>query len=367
VNRPDVPDNPEPARRPRITAVIVNYGAWAETASLVTALAESPEVRSGICEVVVVDNASNGPVPEVLRRPPPGVRLITRPNNGGFAVGVNAGWHAAHGPWLLVLNPDVEVSEGWLGRVLARVRHYEAHTADAGAPGVVGFALLNPDGSRQPSVGVFPSLGRAIREQVIPRSRRKYQAIWRTRPGPVDWVTGACLLVNVRLLEATGGLDEEFFLYYEEVALCRSAARLGFRVEYDPSVEAVHQKPLQNRPITPRMRVITRHSKLLYFRKHLPRWQFRALAAVVGMEARVRGGWARLRGQTVNDRAWLAIDMVRRELQAGHRFGGPDVLALADSVTRLEPASQLALQPDSAHEPAGPVATRERTRAGRES
>ena len=365
MNRCDVSEPSEPSRRPpRVTAVIVNYNAWPETVRLVTTLADSPEVGSGLCEVVVVDNASAGPIPEPLQRPPRGVRVIARCDNGGFAVGVNVGWRATESPWLLVLNPDVEVPDGWLGQVFARVRHYEAHTADAGAPGVVGFALRNPDGSRQPSVGVFPSLGRAVREQLIPRSRRKYQAIWRTRPGPVDWVTGACLLVNARLLEATGGLDEEFFLYYEEVALCRSATRLGFRVEYDPQVEAVHQRPLQNRPVTPRMRVITRHSKLLYFRKHLPWWQFRALAAVVAVEAWVRGGWARLRGRSVDARAWLAIDQLRRELKAGHAFGGRDVLALADSVTRLERDAPLP-QPGTTHEPAGPVASRKQTRAGR--
>lgn len=345
-------------RPPRLTAVIVNYNAWPETSGLVSALAGAPEVVAGDCAVTVVDNASEGPPPESLRRPPRGVRLIARRTNGGFAVGVNDGWRASDSRWLLVLNPDVEVSDGWLGRVMERVDRFESRAAGA-VPGVVGFALRNTDGSRQPSVGVFPSLGRAVREQFIPRSRRKYQATSRGRSGPVDWVTGACMLVDARLLEATGGLDEEFFLYYEEVALCRSAARLGFSVEYDDSVEAVHLKPLQDRALTPRMRVITRHSKLLYFRKHLPWWQFRALAAAVSAEARVRGAWARLRGRRVDARSWLAVDLLQRELTAGHAFGGRDVLALADSLATP------ARLPDPAHEAAGPVAGRARSRARR--
>ena len=65
-----------------------------------------------------------------------------------------------------------------------------------GPPGIVGFGLRNPDGSPQGSVGVFPTLARSIREQFIPRSRRKYQPGWRIRSGRVDWVTGACMLVN---------------------------------------------------------------------------------------------------------------------------------------------------------------------------
>ena len=316
-----------------MSAVVVNYTAWPDVVALVAALAGSAEVASGLCEVVVVDNASDGPVPQSLLRPGPGVRLVARSDNGGFAVGVNAGWRVARGRWLLLINPDVVVPGGWLGRVVDRVRAYEAG-GDA-VPGVVGFALRNPDGTAQPSVGSFPSLFRAAWEQLIPRSRRKYQAVWRVRAGPVDWVTGACVLVNARALEAVGGLDEEFFLYYEEVALCRSAARLGWRVVYDPDPGAavIHLRPLQDRPVSPRMRVITRHSKLLYFRKHLPRWQFLGLCSAVAWESRLRGAWARFRGRGDDARSWRVVSGVVEALRAGAPLGGAAVLRLADSVT----------------------------------
>jgi N-acetylglucosaminyl-diphospho-decaprenol L-rhamnosyltransferase len=324
-------------RGPLVTAVVVNYNAWPDVSALVGALAASPEVAAGLCEVVVVDNASEGPVPPLLRSPRPGIRLISREDNGGFAVGVNAGWKAARSPWLLLLNPDVVAGDGLLARVVERLGRFEADPDRSGPPGIVGFALLNPDGTPQPSVGTFPNLGRTIWEQLIPRSRRKYQAIWRTRAGPVAWVTGACMLVNAAMLELVGGLDEEFFLYYEEVALCRAAARKGWRVEYDPSVEVVHLRPLQNRPVTPGMRVITRHSKLLYFRKHLPRWQFLGLCAVVAAEARVRGAWARARGRDEEARAWRTVARVERALRRGAALGGRDVRILADAVAQPSP------------------------------
>jgi len=314
--------------------VVVNYNAWPDVESLVSSLSDSPEVAGGRLEIVVVDNASDGPVPASLRPPAAGVRLIARPENGGFAVGVNAGWRASSGRWILLINPDVVVPEGWPGRLVRRALAYEAlGPSDATAPGIVGLALRNPDGTPQHSVGAFPSLARAVWEQLIPRSRRKYQAVWRTKSGPVDWVTGACVLVNARLLEELGGLDEDFFLYYEEVALCRSARRLGWRVEFDPepSLAVVHLRPLQNREVTPRMRVITRHSKLLYFRKHLPRWQYRVLSAVVAAEARVKGFWAILRGRLAERRAWGAVAGLERELREGVPIGGRAVLALADS------------------------------------
>ena len=317
-------------RLPRIAVVIVNYNAWDDVARLVESLAVAPEVSSGCCEVVVVDNGSSGTVPETLRSPGLGVSVIERGENGGFAVGVNAGWKAVQAPWLLLLNPDVVADAGFLGQVIARVLRLEGGPEDV--PGIVGFGLRNPEGTPQPSVGVFPSLARTLREQLIPRTRRNYQPAWRTRSGPVDWVTGACLLVNARMLAATGGLDEEFFLYYEEVALCRTARNLGWRVEYDPTIEVVHLRPLQNRRVTPRMRVITRHSKLLYFRKHLPRWQFLGLSMVIAAEAKVFGLWAELRRRPEDARSWRTVAHVERALRSGAILGGREVLALADAV-----------------------------------
>ena len=186
-----------------------------------------------------------------------------------------------------------------------------------GPPGIVGFGLRNPDGSPQGSVGIFPNLTRTIREQFIPRSRRKYQPGWRIRSGPVDWVTGACMLVNSEMIAALGGMDEDFFLYHEEVAFSREAQNQGWTVEYDPSVTVIHRHPLQNRPISPMMRVITRHSKLLYFLKHLPRWQFESLAAIVSVEAAIRGFWSRLVGSPAESRAWGMIAEITRAMAQG--------------------------------------------------
>jgi N-acetylglucosaminyl-diphospho-decaprenol L-rhamnosyltransferase len=317
-------------RPPRLTVIIVNHESWPDVLRLTTSLVAEPCCRSGQCQIVVVDNASRGPVPAPLLTPCPGLRLVARPHNEGFAAGVNAGWRVAVSPWLLVLNPDVEVGGGFLGQVLARLGPHEADPL--GPPGIVGFGLRNPDGTPQGSVGVYPSLARTIWEQFIPRSRRKYQAGWRIRSGQVDWVTGACMLVNSAMMADLGGMDQDFFLYYEEVAFSKAARRLGWRVEYDASVSVVHRHPLQNRAISPKMRVITRHSKLLYFLKHLPRWQFLSLSTIVETEAAVRGIWSRLLGRTEEIRAWRTIGEITRRLRNGAEPRGRDVLTLAESV-----------------------------------
>jgi GT2 family glycosyltransferase len=224
----------------------------------------------------------------------------------------------------------VEIENGLIGQVLARIECYEQQPS--GPPGIVGFGLRNPDGTPQGSVGIFPSLWRTVREQFIPRYRRKYQSGWRIRSGSVDWVTGACMLLSARMMAQLNGMDEDFFLYYEEVALCRSARSKGWRVQYDESVQVVHKHPLQNRVISPKMRVITRHSKLLYFRKHLPCWQFRALSWIVTAEAAIRGTISRVRGNGEATRAWTAIANLARRFRAEKIIKGRDILPMAEAV-----------------------------------
>jgi GT2 family glycosyltransferase len=322
-----------------LSVIIICHNEWPDIHRLLGTLVRTPEVASGIADVVVVDNDSQGPIPSELLEPTPGVRLVARTENGGFAAGVNSGWHAAEGRWLLLLNPDVVVPDTLLEAVLARIQHFEAEAAQA--PGIVGFGLHNPDGSRQPSVGSFPSLPRTLWEQLIPRSRRKYRADWRTRAGRVPWATGACMLVNTRLLAAVGGMDEDFFLYYEEVALCRAAHRLGWHVEFDPSVAVTHLRPLQKRTLSPGMRVVTRHSKLLYFHKHLSHWQFLGLSWIISLEATIFGQWSSLTQQTEQVRAWRTIREMVRGFRAGVVLKGGDVRMLAEAVTRPPAPSRI--------------------------
>jgi GT2 family glycosyltransferase len=333
--------------RPRLAVILVNYNAWADVLRLVTSLQAEPEFAAGQLQVIVVDNASPDPIPSsLLHSPSPGLSILLRPDNGGFAVGVNAGWRLARSPWLLVLNPDVEVETGLIGQVIERTDRYDRQPPCP--PGIVGFGMKNADGSPQGSVGVFPSLCRTIREQFIPRSRRKYQAGWRIRVGEVDWVTGACMLVNGRMIAELGGMDEDFFLYYEEVGFSRRARDTGWRVEYDPSVQVIHHHPLQIRSVSPKMRVITRHSKLLYFRKHLPAWQFRALAWIVAVEAKMRGLGARLCGRAAEQRAWKTIGEVTWRLRHGESVRGREVLLLAEAAERGEEQATSAC-PDEQH------------------
>lgn len=261
-----------------------------------------------------------------------GVRLVDGGGNVGFAGGVNLGRRAARAPWLLVLNPDVTMSSETVDGLIAALGAGPRGFRGGRRPAIVGLGLENPGGGTQPSAGPFPSLGRVLRELPRPRASRKYYEAGRTVSGAVPWVTGACFLVETAFLDAAGGMDEEFFLYHEEVALCRTAWAAGRRVEYAPEYRAVHHHPLQHRAVSPRMRVILRHSKLLYFRKHRPGWERAALAGLIGLESWARWVWAVWRGDAVNARASSATIRLAFRLGSGGGWypRGARVLRLAD-------------------------------------
>src|SRR5262245_36159063 len=239
---------------PRLSVVVVNYVRWDDTARLIRQLRRS-SAFGGEAEVVVVDNHSPPhPIIPRLRRAE-GVSLRRWRANRGFARAVNEGCRLSRGDWLLLLNPDTSVPDGFLDVVLARADELAARDQRAG---IVGFRLANDDGSLQLSTGRFPTLASTLLGRFWPRAGRKYTPPARPGLAEVDWVTGCCLLVRCECLDDLGGLDTDFFLYYEDVDLCRRAAAAGWSVWFDPATTVTHHRPLHARAVPPHLHLITR-------------------------------------------------------------------------------------------------------------
>jgi GT2 family glycosyltransferase len=303
-----------PAAVPRLSVVVVNYRQWHDTAALVRQLRAAPAVREGAAEVVVVDNHSPWhPVVSRLRRLP-AVSLRRWRHNRGFARAVNEGCRLSQGDWLLLLNPDMTLEPGFLDKALFRAGELIEADPDAG---IVGFRLQNADGGRQLSAGPFPTLAGTLARLLLPRTRRKYYLLAGDQPRRVDWVTGCCLLVRRRCWQDLGGLDGDFFLYYEDVDLCRRARDRGWTVWHDPGLAAVHHHPLHGRVVPPHLRFITRHALLTYARKHWPAWQTRVLAGVVRLEAWWRQRQARRRGLTAAAEVFQVLGAMAGDILAG--------------------------------------------------
>jgi N-acetylglucosaminyl-diphospho-decaprenol L-rhamnosyltransferase len=216
-----------------VSAIVVTYNAlpWIERCLA--------SVRN--YETVVVDHGSTDGTVELVRESFPEVILV-RQENRGLAAGWNAGMRWTSGRYFLVLNADAWVCGDAVERLAAFA---DAHPDAA----VVGPRLLNPDGTLQPSARSFPTLWRLATEflflrRLAPRTRALnafYMADFdHQTEREVDWIMGACMLVRRDAVEVVGGLDEDYFLFSEEVDWCFRFAQAGWRTVFYPGAEVVH-------------------------------------------------------------------------------------------------------------------------------
>jgi N-acetylglucosaminyl-diphospho-decaprenol L-rhamnosyltransferase len=220
-------------------------------------------------ETIVVDNASCDGSAEMVRAEFPNVRLIANTTNRGYAGGNNDGIAAATGRYVMVLNPDTRV----LGEALATMVAYADAHPDVGA---LGPQLLNPDGSVQSSRRHFPTLMTGLFESTWlqplapPGVLRHYYVLDRTDDEiqEVDWVTGACLLVRREAIHQVGGLDEDFFMYSEELDWCRRIRQAGWKVVYLPTAQVMHYAGKSSDQVIAQRHIYFQTSKVRYFRKH---------------------------------------------------------------------------------------------------
>jgi N-acetylglucosaminyl-diphospho-decaprenol L-rhamnosyltransferase len=301
---------------PRLSVVIVNYRQWENTSALVDGVRSTPAARRGEVEVMVVDNHSPPHrLMQQLRRWPE-VSLRRWGRNRGFARAVNEGCRLSRGEWFLLLNPDVSVTREFMQGVLDLAGKLDATEPDAG---IVGFRLHNEDGSEQLSCGLFPTLAGTLARLAVPRARRKYRAVSAAQRCRVPWVTGCCLLVKADCWRELDGFDEEFFLYYEDVDLCRRASARGWSVWYEPHLAVVHHNPLHGRAVPPPLRLVIRHSLLTYAARHWRGWEFRALTRIVRVESWARRICAWWRKDVHNAEVLGELSTLASDLAAGDR------------------------------------------------
>jgi hypothetical protein len=236
-------------RSVNIAVLIVSYQSAPLTIESLRSV--HAEVLSGAPEIViraiVVDNAS-GDYPTLQRAIEESgwgcwVTLILAPRNGGFAYGNNLALGKALGElapdYLHLLNPDAQVRPG---AITTLVRFLESH----GEVGIAGSSFENLDGSDWPIAFRFPSLVSefcaALHMGLVSRLFRRWQVpqTMSRAAQPVDWISGASMLIRSKVFETIGGLDENYFLYFEETDFCRRARAAGFPTWYVPESRVMH-------------------------------------------------------------------------------------------------------------------------------
>jgi N-acetylglucosaminyl-diphospho-decaprenol L-rhamnosyltransferase len=244
-----------------VDVVVVTYQSAGTIASCLSSVCAISDA-----EVVVVDNASSdGTLEEVSSFP---VSVEALPANNGFAYANNVGAALGSAPFVLFLNPDATIDEESLGKLVA-VLSSDERVALA-APRIV-----NLDGSLALSLRRFPRI-RSTYAQALFLHRLFATSPWTDEvirdqsayaaPGSPEWVSGACMLVRRSSFEQVGGWDSDFFLYCEDIDLCRRLRAAGLDIRFVPDSIVVHEGGASG-PRGSTIPILAR-SRIRYARKH---------------------------------------------------------------------------------------------------
>jgi GT2 family glycosyltransferase len=175
-----------------------------------------------VVEIIVVDNCSQDKTCDIIQSKFGDVTLLKNDENTGFGAACNQAIHKSRGEFILLLNPDAVLEPECLTKLIAFMKQNEKCAAS-------GPSLRAADGAFQPSAFNFPTFswvvfhllrfsewvpGRTfLRRQIESSSKQSAQQM----PSIVDWVTGACMMLRREAVNDVGMLDENFFLFFEEI------------------------------------------------------------------------------------------------------------------------------------------------------
>jgi GT2 family glycosyltransferase len=251
-----------------ISVVIVGWNARRYLELCLESLTDQPPRRS--MEIIVVDNASSDGSADMIAARFPQVKLIKSSENLGFAKGNNVAIRECHGRYIALVNPDVIVFPGCLDSL--------ADFLDQNPKvGNVGPRVLNPDRTLQSSCRRFPTLwnnfcsatglaGRFKNSRFFAGEHMFYFPHDRTLA--VDILVGCFSMIRREAFDAVGLLDENLFMYGDDVDWCRRCWKAGWQVVFYPGAEAIHDRGKITAPYPVRFAVAQQRSVVYYWTKH---------------------------------------------------------------------------------------------------
>lgn len=221
-------------------------------------------------EIIVVDNGSKDGTPEAIRSQFPNVTLIENRANLGFAKANNIGMALSRGKYVCLVNSDVVIPAGCLEKM---VEFMEANPKI----GVLGPKMLSPDGGVGASVMRLPTVWNTLccalgLHTIFPRSALlggfSMDAYAYDSVDDVEMLTGWFWMIPRTALKMVGGLDEQFFMYGEDIDWCHRFRDAGWQVIFYPDAAALHYGAASSGEAPTRFYVEMRRANLQYFRKH---------------------------------------------------------------------------------------------------
>jgi N-acetylglucosaminyl-diphospho-decaprenol L-rhamnosyltransferase len=242
--------------RPLVRVVVVTYSPGEALGDFLRTLRTA---TTAPYEVVLADNGSTDGAPQAAVGGP--VRLLETGGNLGYGKAANLGASGSAAPWLVVANPDVCWSPGSLDALLAAGGRWP----DAGC---LGPAIRTPEGALYPSARAFPSLGRGTGHALLgwcwpgnPWTRSYREEGGRPEEGPTGWLSGSLMLLRREAFAQVAGFDPTYFMYCEDMDLCRRLAEAGWSSVYVPGAVVTHTGGHATRR-APRAMVLEHHRSL---------------------------------------------------------------------------------------------------------
>lgn len=241
---------------PRVTIVILTWNASKFLpACLETLLAQQYPAFT----IVITDNGStDGTVPLVRSLYPatafPAIRIIENRANLGFAGGNNIALRDVDTPFVVLLNPDVELAPDWLSQLIEPM-------VEEPTIGIAGCKIFEPDGVTLQHAGGYITKPQALSGHYGLGER---DVGHHDEQQEVEYVMGAAMAIRREVIQSIGLLDEGFFLYYEDVDYCARTHKAGYRVAYIPDAQLVHNESSTTQ----------RGSAFYYGHVHAGRWRY---------------------------------------------------------------------------------------------
>jgi GT2 family glycosyltransferase len=221
----------------KLSCIILNYNTAEMTHKVVASFMVAAKKID--FEVIVIDNASNEILPDFTDER---VSLIRNQNNLGFATGVNQGIQVSTGDRILLLNSDVFIDETTLTTL---INYIDINPTT----GIIGPMMKFPSGDFQASAGFIPTIWREfLRFSTVGKYISGGTLLYKNsqtetqflKPIPVDWVSGGCMLINKKVIDTVGLLDEQYFFGIEDFDFCLRAKQHNFKTVYLPTVSVIH-------------------------------------------------------------------------------------------------------------------------------
>lgn len=217
-----------------LSIIILSYNTKDLTLRCVQSIIDQygKELKNREFEIIVVDNNSTDGSTESIKHEGI-IKLIQNKENVGFARGCNIGAKVAEGKYILFLNSDTQVFDKGFGGM---TKFLEKNSNIA----ILGGKIQDPDGSVQLSAGKFYNLFN-LTLMLLGLERLGFLRVSPSEIEKVDWVSGACMMVQRFVFEKLMGFDENFFMYIEDMEICFRAQKLGFSTYFYPNIELRHK------------------------------------------------------------------------------------------------------------------------------